>query len=374
MPIARIIMSLLIIIVNYRTPQLTVDCLRSLAGRIGEVPGTRVLVLDNASGDSSVEQIRGAIADPHWETWATLLPLDRNWGFAGGNNRGLETLKDIHRDVKYVLLLNSDTIVRPGALRHCFNVMEAEPSIGVMSCLLLNSDGSMQNVARKFPTPPRMAACSLGLPWLMPRRFGWADLDDPIWDRLTVQRDVEWLGGAFMFIRRELIDRIGGLDEDFFFYGEDIEFCHRVWKAGYRCRYDPGASITHIGGSSSDPTRVPSKQRNVYVWQARYLLQKKCYGRFAAAMLRLIDITGFALRYIKLRIKGKRHKAEYDSFRKMLAMLLRPLPAAVVEKQNSPILIRETNEPRRHKDTKTAAKNSILFFFVFVFVPSCLRG
>jgi GT2 family glycosyltransferase len=192
-----------------------------------------------------------------------------------------------------VLLLNSDTIVHPGVLRTCFNVMERDPTIGVMSVMLKSPDGSVQNVARKFPTPLRAAVSSLGLPWLIPALFRWADIEDGGWDRATCARDVDWLGGAFLFIRATALRQIGPLDQTFFFYGEDIEFCHRMAKAGFRRRYDPTATVAHIGGASTRRNAQLLRRR------ARYQVQRKCYGETAACVVGTIDIIASWLRSLR---------------------------------------------------------------------------
>jgi GT2 family glycosyltransferase len=194
------------------------------------------------------------------------------------------------KNSEFILLLNNDTIVHPGTIAACLKAIKNDPGIGVMSCLLKNPDGSMQNAARKFPTPVRAVVSSLGLPWKLPRLFAWADIEDAGWDRLKVKRDVDWLGGAFLFIRAAILSETGLLDEDFFFGGEDVEFCHRVWKAGYRCHYDPAAAITHIGGRSSGPETTLPKQ------QSRYMLQRRCYGSWAALVLRATDRLAGLLR------------------------------------------------------------------------------
>jgi hypothetical protein len=320
---------LLIIILNYRTAGLTVDCLRSLADKQQEIPGGfRVVVVENGSGDQSAAVIRHAIQATGWRDWATLMVLPENRGFAGGNNAALALLEAQYREAPYVLLLNSDTIVRPGALRYCYELMEREPTIGVMSCLLLNADGSLQNVTRDFPTPLKQAICSFGLPWTWPARFRWADVYDVPDDLLRQKRDVDWIGGAFMFIRAAALEAIGGrMDESFFFYGEDIEFCFRFHRRGWRVHYDPAVAITHIGGSSSDPTRVAEKLKNVYTWQARYRVQRKCYGRAAAWMVRACDIVALALRKARMVLTGRRRSdpERYRSVSEALALVVRPL-------------------------------------------------
>jgi N-acetylglucosaminyl-diphospho-decaprenol L-rhamnosyltransferase len=311
---------LLVIIVNYRTPELTIDCLRSLESDIQSAPGARAVVVDNGSGDGSSERIEAAIRDREWGTWASLKALRRNGGFAFGNNRGMECVES----ARYVLLLNSDTVVHPGVLAHCRSVMDAEPTIGAMSCLVLNADGTPQNVARRFPTALRRSVGSLGLPWKMPALFGWADLEDATWDRRSTKRDVDWLGGAFLFVRGELVEKIGLLDEDFFFYGEDIEFCHRVWRAGYRCHYDPGASITHFGGNSSDPTRLASAERVRHAWRARHLVHEKLYGRASALACLALDGVLLASKLALRTVKGQRGGPIYRQDELALRSLVHP--------------------------------------------------
>src|ERR1035441_1637489 len=102
----------------------------------------------------------------------------------------------------------------------------------MMSCMLLNGDGTPQNVTRKFPTPLRQTLCALGLPWLMPRLFAWADVYDVPEAQLRQKRDCGWLGGAFQFIRRQAMAQVGLMNDAFFFYGEDIEFCWRFHNGG----------------------------------------------------------------------------------------------------------------------------------------------
>src|SRR5262245_28788043 len=278
---------LVIAVVNYRTPEVTLDCLRSLAPELAAIAGVRVVVVDNASGDGSLERIGAAIRENGWSEWAELLPSDRNLGFAGGTNLAIARAEP----AEYVLLLNSDTIVHAGCLRRCFEVMESDSRIGGMSCRVLNRDGSIQNVARRLPTPLLVTSAAFGLPWKLPRMFGWADAEDPGWDRTASARDVGWLGGAFLFVRASVFGGRVRLDDDFFFYGEDVEFCHRIHRRGFTLRYDPVASIVHLGGASSDPSRLPASVQSLQQWRARYMVQRKCWGRAAALWVRAVDLV-----------------------------------------------------------------------------------
>jgi N-acetylglucosaminyl-diphospho-decaprenol L-rhamnosyltransferase len=309
--------SLLVVVVNYRTADVTVSCLRSLAREVPFISGARVVVVDNGSGDGSAARIQAAADAEGWRGWTSVLGLRENGGFAYGNNRGVETAPR----ARFYLLLNSDTVVAPGALRYCLGVLDRDPTIGAMSCMLRNEDGSIQNVARKFPTPLRRAAGALGLPWRLPRLFGWADLDDPSWDRSSVPRDVDWLGGAFLLVRGDVLRSIGGLDEDFFFYGEDIAFCHRVWRTGRRCRYDPGVSVVHYGGTSSDPSRLASGERLTHAWRARHLVHEKLYGARSAAAFLALDRAIHAARVLYYRFSGRSGSPESIRSSAVVALL-----------------------------------------------------
>jgi len=315
----------LVVVLNYRTPGLTIECLRSLTSQ-AELRA-RVIVVDNASEDGSLAQIEKAVTQNSWGTWATALGSERNGGFAYGNNFGLAKGLECCCP-RYVLFLNSDTVVQPGCLQACIKRMDADPTVGLFSCKLLNADGSVQNVVRRFPSPLRVLVGTTGLPWLFPKWFGWADTNDLDWDRATTSRDVDWIGGAFLMVRMDVLDRIGWLDEDFFFYGEDTEFSHRAARAGIRRHYDPVGSVIHLGGASSDPALLPTKARSLHAWRGRYLVQRKCYGRLAEWLVRGIDIAGCSVRLVwhKLSPRGKPERLRELS--DMLGLLVRPLGAA----------------------------------------------
>ena len=326
---------IIIVVVNYRTPDLTVACLESLAADPWVAQHARVVVVENGSEDDSAVRLRQQTG--RW-TWVSLVISQKNLGFAGGNNLGIraatgrdegETRR--HGDAetclppKYVLLLNSDTIVKAGCLEKCVGRMDEDRRIGAMSCRVLNADGSVQNVARKFPSPLRTILAGLGLPWKFPRLFGWADTDDGSWDRNTQSRDVDWLGGAFLMLRPEAFGGIIRLDEDFFFYGEDVEICHRVQRAGYRCHYAPVADITHLGGASSDPGRLTDSDRSIHQWRARYLLQRKLYGRWAEWLVRGLDLLTTAARLCRAWLRFNADPSRYDSLRRQWRTISRPL-------------------------------------------------
>jgi N-acetylglucosaminyl-diphospho-decaprenol L-rhamnosyltransferase len=305
---------LLIIILNYRTPGLTVDCLKSLSSQMHS--GYFAVVVDNASGDDSQKVLSQAINENGWTSWCQLHIMDRNGGFAWGNNQGLKA----GPESEFVLLINSDTIVKEGCLDYCVKVMEAEKNIGAMSCQVLNADGTIQNVTRRLPNPIIQIVGALGLPWKLPFLFGWADIQASEWDR-TRAMDVGWVGGAFMMTRGDLVRKIGLLDETFFFYGEDIEFCHRVWKSGFRVHFDPGAQIVHLGGASSGSNIAPDLKREKLKYAAKYNVQRICYGKWAEQICRWTDRIRLSVRIGIYKILGRSSQAEYEQMLSMRSLL-----------------------------------------------------
>lgn len=323
-------MGIAVLIINYKTAALTGDCLRSLAAERAGEPTLRVVLVDNASADGSVEALSRLIAEQGWQDWVTLLPQPENLGFAGGNNVAIRHALGLRPKPALLLLLNSDTIVHPGCLGHCRQRLEQEQRIGVLSCNVRNGDGTVQNVCRKLPRPLIETLRALGLPYSLPRLFGWADLEDMTWDRDRLARPVEWVGGAFLFTRSEIVEQLGGLDESFFFYGEDIEFCHRVRRAGHLVFYEPLGRITHFGGASSDPSRLADRRRNVLRWRARFLVQRKCYGRLAQWWVAGLTLTAYCWkRWWLSRRLGQTHPHSLD------------IAATVAEISDAMIAIRE---------------------------------
>jgi len=312
-------LSLLVVVVNYRTPAMTCDCLRSLSQELADWNDARLVVVDNASGDGSAEQLRRAIEQAGWQQWAQVLEAASNLGFAGGNNFAIRRSPP----ARHILLLNSDTVVRAGCLHYCYREMEANPDIGAMSCLLIGADGEPQTQARRFPAPWRELSSMTGLPWRLPGVFGHAATEDSAWDRRRECRDVDWLGGAFLWLKQDALDQIGLLDESFFFYGEDIELCHRLARAGWRRRYDPSVSIVHYGGGSEGGSNT-IHEKTAY-WQARYLVQRRCYGVLASYTLRLTDAAIWRLRKLKLRWRGQTCNKAYGRAATICRLLWRPM-------------------------------------------------
>jgi GT2 family glycosyltransferase len=290
-------MNLLIVIVNYRTTDLALDCLRSLADEVGAVPGTRVVVTDNASGDDSVPRLEAALRANGWGGWATIRPLEHNGGFAAGNNAAIRPALSGDEPPRYVLLLNPDTVVRPGALRALFDFMEGRPDVGIAGSRLEEPDGTPQTSAFRFPTV--LGELDGGL------RLGPASR---LLSRWVIVPEIprapgptDWVAGACMIIRRAVFDAIGLLDEGYFMYFEEVDFCHRARRAGWPCWYFPDARVVHLVGQSSGVTdpRASRRRRPGYWFRARRRYFLGNHGRVAT----LLADLAWALGYISYRLR-----------------------------------------------------------------------
>jgi len=214
-------------------------CLQSLR-EVRDEANFETLVVDNASADGSAMMV--AIEFPE----VRLLAQTTNLGFTGGHNLALKERRGHHG-----MLLNSDTIVHQGALRALVHFLEANPKAGVVGPKLLNPDGSLQFSCRTFPNPVAAAFRNTFFGRLFPKNHYTRDYLMQDWDHASV-RDVDWVSGAALVARGELIDQIGGLDPSFFMYCEDVDYCKRAGAAGYRVVYVPDGVITHAIGRSTD--------------------------------------------------------------------------------------------------------------------------
>ncbi len=253
-----------IVIVNYRTADLVVDCLRSLAPQTGDLGGGRVVIADNASGDGSVEKLHAAIATSGWSAWAEVLPLPRNGGFAYGNNAGIRVALEAGQPADYVMLLNPDTVVRPGALHALVDFMEAHPAAGIAGSLIENPDGGADRSAHRAPSPlgELDGAARLGVLSRLLHRY---TVSPPLRDEAHA---CDWVSGAAMIVRRQVLEQVGPLDEGYFLYFEEVDFCCRARDAGWQVWYAPAARVLHLEGAATG-IRAVAKRRPAYWYDSR---------------------------------------------------------------------------------------------------------
>jgi GT2 family glycosyltransferase len=227
-----------LVVVSYNSAGELRRCVSSLAGE----PDVSVFVVDNASTDGSLE----TIADLH----VTPIAQSGNYGFAHGCNAGWRRGQS-----PYVLLLNPDATMDGDALRRLVAVADADPAIGLAAPRIIEPDGTLDPSQRRFPRIRSTFAQALFLHRLFPRA-SWVDelVRDPA--RYEEPGSPDWVSGACMLIRRDVLERLGGLDEGFFLYGEDKDLCRRIRDLGYHIRFDPSVQATHEGGASAPRTSL----------------------------------------------------------------------------------------------------------------------
>jgi GT2 family glycosyltransferase len=290
-PSPPLLARLRIVILNYRTPELTVACLHSLVDEVRTLPGTQVTVVDNDSADGSIEQISGAIAAENWD-WVTFLPQDHNGGYAFGNNVGIRPALTADAPPDYFLLLNPDTVVRPGALQALVDFMDKTPEAGIAGSRLEEPDGTPQCSAFRFPNVWSELDSGLRLgvvTQLLAQRIV------PILPVTEAIQQVDWVAGASMIVRRQVFETAGLMDEKYFLYFEEVDFCVAAKNAGWSCWYVPESRVVHYVGQSSgitDTKRKP-KRRPTYWFDSRRRFFVKNYGWSYAVLTEVAWAMGF---------------------------------------------------------------------------------
>ena len=261
--------SILVVIVNYKTADLTIDCVRSLVQERKRLSGLRVVITDNASGDDSIERIGAFIEAERLGDWVELQPLAENGGFAYGNNAAIRPALQASGDVplKYVLLLNPDTIVRPQGISRLVEFMNANPSAGIAGSRLEDPDGTPQCSAFRFPSALAELESTVRF-GLLSRFLKRYRIAPPISDDSIV---TDWVAGASMIVRREVFEDAGLLDEAYFMYYEEVDFCLRAKRVGWPCWYVPESHVVHLVGQASGVTntKVRPKRRPSYWFESR---------------------------------------------------------------------------------------------------------
>ena len=293
-------MKLLTIILNYKSTDLTIDCLRFLRPEVTSNPGFHVAVIENGSGDNAPDLLRRAIGENRWQDWVDLNVSDVNLGFTGGNNQLIRSALVSADPPEYFLLLNSDTRVEPGALSALVDFMDTHPRTGIGGSTLLSASGTVQ------PSPFRfggiLAELDSGL------RVGL--VSKMVASRLVTMPTptgpctVDWVSGASMVLRRTMLDEVGLLDEGLFTYYEDVDLCLRARRAGWETSFVPASRVVHLEGGSSGIATGSRKRRPAYWFEARRRFLLKNYGPMHTALADAAFLLGFAswrLRRLVLR-------------------------------------------------------------------------
>ncbi len=259
---------LTVVVVSWNTQDLLRDCLRSVARRLDSMR-SQVIVVDNGSCDGSPEMVASEFPS------VELVSNADNLGFAAANNQGIQRARG-----EFVLLLNSDTVVLGDVLRASVKYARAHPRVGVLGCRVLNKDRSLQLTCSQEPTLTNLALLTSRMDCLpVPRFLGRYQMRS--WLRLD-ERDVDVVSGCYMLVRRTAIDEVGLLDEDFFFFGEEVDWCKRFRASAWIVRFAPVGEIIHLGGGSA--LRLGG-QRDLLLTSGLLRLHYKHSGAIAAAVV-----------------------------------------------------------------------------------------
>lgn len=274
-------MRLSVVVVNWNTKEMLKGCLESVFSSFTQTP-KEVIVVDNHSIDGSQEMVKKEFPN------ARLIENKDNLGFSRACNQGIEESQS-----EYVAVLNSDTLVSPAAFGQIVDFMDKHEQAGIAGPKLLDEDGSVQLSCRNFPSFKEAAGHAFAgiLNQANPytRSYRLAD-----WDHQTV-REVDWVSGACMVLRKKALEEVGLFDESYFMYLEDVDLCYRMHQAGWKVYFYPDAQVTHISGQSSrkrSAAAIIEHQKSIYRFYSNYYPQaKQWYWRWLVAAGLLVRAT-----------------------------------------------------------------------------------
>ena len=277
-------MDLSIIIVNWNVKDLLRDCLNSILTATQSIPNltTEIIVIDSASSDGSPQMVRTEFPQ------IRLVASPENLGYAKGSNCGVELAQGC-----YLFLLNPDTIIAPDTLAHLVDYLDSQPNVGALGPQLLWPDGSVQSSRRRLPTLGSLFWESTLLGQWFPnnryiQRYHLAD------QSADYTQSIDWIVGAAILIRRETWQQIGPIDEAFFMYFEETDWCHRCIDAGWQIHYLPTAKVTHFEGKSSEQVLA---DRTIRFQRSKIRYTRKYFGAGWAAALRIFLWSTFAFQW-----------------------------------------------------------------------------
>lgn len=280
---------LVVVVLNYNMGELVVECLRSLEAEV-QALAARVIVADNHSPDGSLGRVATAIERHGWGGWVQTLALPRNGGFAYGNNHAIQAaLND--PTIRFVYLLNPDTVMHRGGIARVRDYLQTHPEVGIAGARVRWPDGELNSGPHTTPSPLSELANASRVGRLK-QRFGRA-AHDP--DAPAV--DCDWVSGAAFCVRREVFETVGLLDEGYFLYFEEVDFCVRAKRAGWQVRYLRDAQVTHHEGQATGIH--DGKRKPTYWFESRRRFFSKTYGLGGLLAADLCWIAGRSLRLLR---------------------------------------------------------------------------
>lgn len=273
-------MNLSIVIVNYKTPQLTINCINSIYKSESEL-SYEIIVVDNNSQDDSLKLIRKNFPK------VKIIENEINEGFGRANNLGIKIAEG-----EYVFFLNSDVVLKKNTLQKCLEKIKSQSNIGVLSCKLLNEDQSVQRVKFYFAGS-----------------FKYYLKQNLIIDKLFSfpKKELKAVIGAFMIIPKNVLDQVKGFDPDFFMYSEELELCDRIRKLGYKIKYYDEVCAVHLHGGSTTNNKWSLLQKEV----SNQLYFRKKFGFFGYLLLHFLRVFNLFTNFIAMWLLDKNYRKGY---------------------------------------------------------------
>ena len=292
-PDPRLLNQISVIIVSWNALSYLRGCLASIRETGG--PWVReVIVVDNASTDGSPDMVAAEFPE------VQLVRASRNLGFAQGNNLGIR-----HASGSFLALVNSDVVVHPGCFENLAKALESHPEVGLAGPRVTGRDGQLQRSCRRFPTVWNLACRALALDRVLSGWSAFSGFEMRHWN-YEDQREVEVLSGCFWLARKTAVEKVGGLDERFFFYAEDVDWCKRLKAAGWKALFVPQATATHFGGGSS--SNAPLRY-SIEILKADLTYWGKHYGMVGRCAFRLLSIAHHGIRLVPRLFDGLKNSA-----------------------------------------------------------------
>ncbi len=313
-----------VIIVNYRSTDLALSCLDSLDGIRNDGDRIHVSLVENCSPDDSLIRLRSGIGERGWTEWVELLPASRNGGFAYGNNLAIRKRLAEPNPPDFFWLLNPDTLVHPHALRSLVSYLDQHPQVGIVGSQLIWPNG-------EYPTSVFRFFSILGE---FERGIAFGPISRLL-DRYRLvppqpQADslADWVPGASMLIRRSVFEAIGLLDESYFMYYEETDFCLRARRAGILCGFNAASHVVHLEGQSSGIRQAsdkPTKPLPQYWFDSRQRYFRKNYGRLYAVVVDLAWSVGHLVKRVRKALLRRPNQDPPGLLRGTLASTFRRL-------------------------------------------------
>jgi GT2 family glycosyltransferase len=294
-----------IIVVNWNGRGLLARCLQCVEATVKQAL-YEIIVVDNASTDGSQEMVKRDFPNTR------LIENTKNVGFAKANNQGMEIAQG-----RYLLLLNSDAFVKVGTIDTMVAFMDSHTDAGMGACKLLYEDGTVQPSCSRFPSLETEFYTAVGLEKLFPNSRIFGKYLMRYWDHNDL-REVDVILGAFMLVRREVVEQIGKMDENFFMYSEEVDWCYRCKQAGWKIYATPATEAIHIWGGTSQQVKV---EMLTHMYRSRVQYFRKHYGRLHALLLKGLLGVNWLARLTMTSLLDRSAQSRSRDYRRLLEQL-----------------------------------------------------